>query len=107
MAQELKKKIEEKNRVLKSAKKLFDARDDAIDIFEKGTFPYKDNVFKTKQKRIEKGKKQKKFLNMLRMNQRILTMICLNNILILKYLLFQQKNYMRQKTKRKMMTQQN
>ena len=67
---------------------MFDARDDAIDIFEKGTFPCKDNVFKTKKKRIEKGKKEKKFLNMLRMNQRILTMICLNNILILKYLLF-------------------
>ena len=47
--QELKKKIEEKNRVLKSAKKLFDARDDIIDLFEKGTFPYKGNVFKTKE----------------------------------------------------------
>ena len=33
-------KIEEKNRILKSANKLFDARDD-IDLFEKGTFPYK------------------------------------------------------------------
>ena len=32
------KKIEEKNRVLKSAKKLFDARDDIIDLFEKGSF---------------------------------------------------------------------
>ena len=45
----IKKKIEEKNRVLKSAKKLFDARDDIIDLFEKGIFPYKDNVFKTKE----------------------------------------------------------
>ena len=33
-----KKKKEEKNRVLKSAKKLFDARDDIIDLFEKGSF---------------------------------------------------------------------
>ena len=32
------RKIEEKNRVLKSAKKLFDARDDIIDLFEKGSF---------------------------------------------------------------------
>ena len=33
-----KKKKEEKNRVLKSAKKMFDARDDIIDLFEKGSF---------------------------------------------------------------------
>ena len=45
------RKTEEKNRVLKSAKKLFDARDDIIDLFEKGTFPYKGNVFKTKKKK--------------------------------------------------------
>ena len=44
-------KIEEKNRVLESAKKLFDVRDDIIDLFEKGIFPYKDNVFKTEEKR--------------------------------------------------------
>ena len=44
------RKTEEKNRVLKSAKKLFDARDDIIDLFEKGTFPYKGNVFKSKEK---------------------------------------------------------
>ena len=41
------KKIEEKNRVVKSARKLSDARDDIIDLFVKGTFPYKGNVFKT------------------------------------------------------------
>ena len=51
MVQEVKKKIKEKNRVLKSAKKLFDARDDIIDLFEKEIFPYKDNVFKTEKKR--------------------------------------------------------
>ena len=59
-----KKKIVEKNRVLKSAIKLFDARDDIIDLFEKGTFPYKENVFKTKKeskKESKKGKKQKNF----------------------------------------------
>ena len=50
MVQEV-QKIEEKNRVLKSAKKLSDARDDIIDLFEKGIFPYKDNVFKTEEKR--------------------------------------------------------
>ena len=61
MLQEVQKKIEEKNRVLKSAKKLSDARDDIIDLFEKGTFPYKGNVFKTKE---EESKKEriKKFI---------------------------------------------
>ena len=43
------KKIEEKNRVLESAGKLLDVRDDIIDLFEKGTFPYTGNVFKTKE----------------------------------------------------------
>ena len=74
---------------------MFDRRDDIIDLFEKGTFPHKKNVFKTKKRRIKKWKEAKKFSNILRMNQRILTMICLNNISILKYLLFWQKNYMR------------
>ena len=61
MLQEVQKKIEEKNRVLKPAKKLSDARDDIIDLFEKGTFPYKGNVFKTKE---EESKKEriKKFI---------------------------------------------
>ena len=44
------KKVKEKNNVLKSAKKLFDARDEIINLFEKGIFPYKGNVFKTKEK---------------------------------------------------------
>ena len=60
------KKIEEKNRVLKSAKELFDARDDIMDLLEKGTFPYKENYLKQQKKkeskkRIKKGKKQKIF----------------------------------------------
>ena len=50
MVQRFQKKIEEKNRVLKSGKKLFDARDDIIDLFRKEIFPYKGNVFKTKEK---------------------------------------------------------
>ena len=60
MVQELQKKIEEKNRVLKSAKKLFDARDDIIDLFEKGTFPYKGNVFKTKEEEESQENKLEK-----------------------------------------------
>ena len=83
------KKSNEKNRVLESAKKLFDARDEIINLFEKVTFASKGNVFKTKKKEKKKKKKknqkknQKKlnFLNILRMNQKVLTMICLKNIL--------------------------
>ena len=44
------KKVEEKERVLESARKLLDVRKHIIDPFEKGTFPYKGNVFKTKEK---------------------------------------------------------
>ena len=47
-------KTNEKNRVLESARKLSDARDEIIYLFEKGTFPYKDNTFKTKEKEWEK-----------------------------------------------------
>ena len=42
-------KIEEKKNVLKSATKLFRAREDIIDFFEKGIFPFKGNVFRTKE----------------------------------------------------------
>ena len=72
------KKAKEKNDVLESAKKLLDARKDIIVFFEKGTFPYKGNVFKTKEKeskeesekkKLEKIKKTLKSLsNILRMN---------------------------------------
>ena len=48
------KKIEEKNRVLKSAEKLFGARDDIIDLFEKG------NVFKTIEEDSEENSLEKK-----------------------------------------------
>ena len=44
------KKAKEKNRVLESARKLSDARDEIINFFEKGAFPHKGNVFKTKEK---------------------------------------------------------
>ena len=46
-------KIEEKKRVLESAKKLWNAKKDIISSFEKGIFPYKGNVFKTKEEEEE------------------------------------------------------
>ena len=44
------KKVKEKERVLESAKTLSDARDEIINLFEKGIFPYEGNLFKTKEK---------------------------------------------------------
>ena len=54
---------------------------------KKELFRIKKMYLKQKEKN-QKRKEAKNFLNILSMNQRILTMICLNNILILKYLLF-------------------
>ena len=45
-----KKKKEAKNNVLKSAGDLFHVRGDIIGFFQKGIFPFKGNVFKTKEK---------------------------------------------------------
>ena len=61
------KKIKEKNRVLESAKKLSDARDEIINFFEKWIFPYKDKTFQTKEKKeseeeSEEELKENKFL---------------------------------------------
>ena len=53
------KKVEEKNRVLESAIKLFDERDDIIDLFRKGIFPYKGSAFRTKEEESEENKLQK------------------------------------------------
>ena len=48
-------KVKEKKEVLKSARKLRDARNDIIDFFEKWIFPYRGNVFRTKEE-SEKNK---------------------------------------------------
>ena len=54
------KKMNEKNRVLESARKLLDARKDIIDFFEKGIFPYKGNVFKTKEEESKEESKEER-----------------------------------------------
>ena len=38
---------------------MFNARDDIIDLFENGTFPYKGNVFKTKEEESEENRLEK------------------------------------------------
>ena len=53
------KKVKEKNRFLESARKLSDARDGIIDFFEKGRFPFKGNVFKTKEEESKENKLEK------------------------------------------------
>ena len=59
------KKEEEKNKILESAVKLFHAREDFISFFEKGIFPFKGNVFKTKEEKSEEIKEEIKeeFIN--------------------------------------------
>ena len=52
-------KTKEKNRVLESARKLSDVRDNIIDLFIKRTFPYKGNVFKTKEEKSEVRKNKR------------------------------------------------
>ena len=52
MCQEIQKK-QKRKKVLKSAKKLQNARKDITDFFEKGIFLYRGNVFKTKEESEE------------------------------------------------------
>ena len=54
------KKVREKNRVLESARKLSDAKNDIIGFFDKETFPYKGNVFKIKKEELGKESKMKR-----------------------------------------------
>ena len=51
-----KKEIDEKNRVLESARQLFHAKENIVDVFRKVIFLFKGNVFKTKQEELEKKK---------------------------------------------------
>ena len=60
MEQKIIKKEEEKNKVLESAIKLFNARRDIIGFFEKGIFPFKGNVFKTKEEEWKEESKEEK-----------------------------------------------
>ena len=51
-----KKKIDEKNKVclkILNAVELFHARENIADYFKKGIFPFKGNVFKTKEEKSE------------------------------------------------------
>ena len=54
-----KKKQQKRKIVSESRKKLLNARDDIIDRFEKGTFPYKGSVFRTKEEESEESTLEK------------------------------------------------
>ena len=58
------KKIEEEIKVAECAE-FFHAREDIIDFFEKGIFPFKGNIFETKEEKSEKKSEEelKKFIN--------------------------------------------
>ena len=60
MVQEFQKKQKRKNRVLESARELTDARDDVIDLFRKGIFPYKGSVSRTKEEEAEEESEENK-----------------------------------------------
>ena len=61
MVQEFQKKKKQQKRkiVSESRKKLLNARDDIIDRFEKGTFPYKGSVFRIKEEESEENTLEK------------------------------------------------
>ena len=92
------KKIEAKKETLIAAEKLLNNRQEVIDAFKTGIFSYKDGFQKkeeseeeseeseeeSEEKKLEKVKDDFKNLsNILRINQRVLTMIYLKIILIL------------------------
>ena len=59
------KSSKKKDTKTKSAIKLFDARENIIDYFKEGIFPFKGNVFKTKEEKSKETKEQTKeeFIN--------------------------------------------
>ena len=98
-----KKKKQQRKIVLKSAKKLFDARDDIIDLFEKGTFPYKENVFKTKKESKKESKKErsKKIFKYIEDESKGINYDLFKEYFDFKLPTVLAKNYMRQKMKKK------
>ena len=58
IVQQNQKKTIEKNKVLKSAKKLSDAGDKLINFYEEGFFPYNEKTFKRKEKKQSEEKEE-------------------------------------------------
>ena len=98
MVQEFQKKNRKEKQ---SFRKLFDAKDDIFDLFEKGTFPYKGNVIKTNKKQNQKKKSLKKIKDDYKKCFKYIE----DESKGINYELFEKKSYMRQKIKRKTMSQ--
>ena len=83
------KNIKAKEETIIAAKKLLNNRQKVIDAFKTGIFSYKDGFQKKEESEEESEEKKLEKIkddllsNILRMNQRVLTMICLKIILIL------------------------
>ena len=74
-------------------------KDDIFDLFEKGTFPYKGNVFKTKEEESEENKLEK-----IEDDRKNFFKYIEDESKGINYELFEKKSYMRQKIKRKTMS---
>ena len=104
------KKAKEKNNVLESARKLLDARKDIIGFFEKGTFPYKGNVFKTKEEESEENKLEKikdnfkKFIKYIENESKGINYDLFKDYFDLVVPSALEKKYSKQKIKRKIMS---
>ena len=75
-------RIDEKQKVLNSARKLQNTREDIIDLCEKAIFPFRGNVFKTKEESEEN-----KFFEHIENKTKDIDHDLFRNILILKHLL--------------------
>ena len=75
-------KIDEKQKFLESARKLQNAGEDLIDLFEEVIFPFRGNVFKTKEESEEN-----KFFEHIENKTKDIDHDLFRNILILKHLL--------------------
>ena len=97
--------------IFQEAKNLFNLR---VEIYKKLVLEEENLQFeksigetiklKNQKDNLSKTPEQKKFLEYIEGESIMLTMICLNNILILKYLVLWQKNYLRQLIKKKTMS---
>ena len=85
---------------------MLNDKQEVINAFKIGIFPYIDGSQTKKESEEESDEKldENNFLNILRINQKVLTTICFKHILTLYHLLFWQKHYLKQKIKRTIMT---
>ena len=82
---------------------MFNIRKEIIRAFKRGIFPYIDGfkVDEESDEKLDEESDENKFLKILRIYQKVLTMNCLKNILILLHLVLLQNNYLKQKIKKK------